>query len=105
MLRIIHSVFSRYVFFILPLIAGTSEAADNIKGGELYTTHCVECHGLTGISDMPSTPNFAQSENLMKPDIQLLIAIKNGKDVMPAYQGILKDSDILDIIAYLRTLN
>ena len=41
----------------------------------------------------------------MQPDLLLLTSIKNGKNAMPAYQGILSDSDIMDVIVYLRTLN
>jgi len=41
----------------------------------------------------------------MQPDLTLLASIKNGVNTMPAYQGILKDQDILDVIVYLRTLN
>jgi cytochrome c6 len=54
---------------------------------------------------MPDAPNFAQNESLMQANNILLISIKNGKNAMPAYKGILKDQDILDVIAYLRTLN
>jgi cytochrome c6 len=35
----------------------------------------------------------------------LLISIKSGKTAMPAYRGVLSDQDILNVIAYLRTLN
>jgi cytochrome c6 len=76
-----------------------------IKGGNLYATHCVACHGASGISAMPGTPSFARSESLLQPDLTLLATIKAGKNVMPAFQGVLSDRDILDVIAYLRTLN
>lgn len=54
---------------------------------------------------MIGAPNFAQSEGLMSPDRTLLISIQTGKAAMPAYRGVLSDQDILDVIAYLRTLN
>ena len=41
----------------------------------------------------------------MRPDTLLLSAIRNGKNAMPAYQGILSDADILDVIAFVRTIN
>jgi mono/diheme cytochrome c family protein len=94
-----------FVFFMLAFCSGTSRAADTIKGGELYAIHCVSCHGASGINVMPNAPNFAQGENMMQPDSTLLTSIKNGKNAMPAYQGILSDSDILDVIVYLRTMN
>jgi mono/diheme cytochrome c family protein len=94
-----------FVFFLLALDSSTSRAADTIKGGELYAVHCASCHGASGTSVMPNAPNFAQGENLLQPDPILLKSIKNGKNAMPAYQGILSDHDILDVIVYLRTLN
>lgn len=54
---------------------------------------------------MPNAPNFARGESLLRPDLSILTSIKNGKDAMPAYQGILSDPDIMNVIVYLRTLN
>jgi cytochrome c6 len=54
---------------------------------------------------MPNAPNFARSESLLQPDPLLLTSIKNGKNAMPAFRGILSDPDIMDVIVYLRTLN
>ena len=92
-------------FLILVLGPGASYAADPGKGSGLYAKHCATCHGASGTSVMPGAPNFAQRESLMQPDGALLTSIKNGKNAMPAYQGIISDVEILDLIAYLRTLN
>lgn len=89
----------------LMFVAVSSYAADASKGGELYTVHCASCHGVSGASDMPNVPSFNQTEALLQPDITLLDTIRIGRRAMPAYQGILSDSDIMDLIAYLRTLN
>jgi len=93
------------MFFMLAFGTSTSQAADTIKGGELYAMHCASCHGASGISVMPGAPNFASEESLMQPDPLLQLSIKNGKNAMPAYQGVLSDQDILDVIVYIRTLN
>ncbi|TAN73711.1 MAG: cytochrome c [Gallionella sp.] len=93
------------VCLLLVLGPGASYAADAIKGGELYAAHCAACHGLSGVSVIPGAPNFARSEGILRPDMFLLTAIKEGKNAMPAYQGILSDRDILDVIAYMRILN
>jgi cytochrome c6 len=79
-------------------------AADVARGAQLYAIHCTSCHGRTGVSVMPGAPNFARSEKLLQPDIQLLASIKAGRNAMPGYIGILQDREILDVIAYLRTL-
>lgn len=93
------------VFIMLALGSGASYAADPSKGGGLYATHCATCHGASGTSVMLGAPSFARGESLMQPDAQLLSSIKAGKNAMPAYRGILSDMDILDVIAYLRTLH
>lgn len=79
-------------------------AADVIKGGELYRQHCAACHGAKGRPLMVGTPDFSQPGALLKPDMTLLRAIQSGKGAMPAYQGLLRDRDLLDIVAHLRTL-
>jgi cytochrome c6 len=53
---------------------------------------------------MPGAPHLARGERLMQPDNALLVSLKAGKNAMPAYIGILSDRDILDVIAYSRTL-
>jgi cytochrome c6 len=94
-----------FASFFLALCSGSARAADMIKGAELYAEHCVSCHGVSGINVMPGVPNFTQTDSLLKPDSLILPSIKNGKNAMPAYEGILTDQGILDVIAYLRTLN
>lgn len=89
---------------LLWLGTATSNAADTIKGGQIYANHCASCHGVNGVPLMPDAPNFARSERLLRPDAFVLTAIRDGKNSMPSYQGVLSDSEILDVVVYLRTL-
>lgn len=86
------------------LVVAPVHAADVIKGAQVYARHCAACHGPNGISVMPGAPHLARGERLMQPDLTLLTALKSGKNAMPAYLGILTDREILDVIAYSRTL-
>lgn len=90
----------------LALLAATPplQAADVNKGRQGYNLHCAGCHGPQGISVMPNAPHIADGGVLLRPDGAILAAIRGGKNAMPAYAGILKDADILDVIAYMRTL-
>ena len=90
---------------VLALAAGAAGAADIHKGGTVYATHCAICHGANGNPVMPGAPNFRRMETLMRPDLQILPAIRNGKGNMPGFFGILRDQEILDVVAYLRTLS
>ncbi len=85
-------------------VVAPAQAADIGKGGQIYAMQCLSCHGRAGVNVMPGAPNFARSEGLMQPDLALLASIKTGKNAMPAYIGILNDREILDVIAYMRTL-
>lgn len=80
-----------------------AHAADVDRGADLYRRHCVACHGAGGKPVMPIAPDFSQPTALLKPDPTLLAAIRNGRGAMPAYQGQLRDRDILDIVAHLRS--
>lgn len=89
----------------LLLACGASQGADNNKGRQLYAANCAICHGQTGRSVMPGAPSFDRGDGMLRPDFTLLASIRSGKNAMPAFQGILADRDIMDVIAYLRTLH
>ena len=102
-------LYMRKLFFALTAIllaaaVTSARAADASKGAQTYALHCQSCHGRTGVSIQPEAPNLARGEGLMQPDMMLLVSIKTGKNAMPGFMGILKDQDILDVIAYTRTL-
>jgi cytochrome c6 len=83
----------------------TVQAADVMNGAALYNKHCALCHGLDGRPVMPGSPDFSRPQQLMtKPDIVLMNIIRNGVGAMPAYQGQLRDREILDIVAHMRTI-
>ena len=89
---------------LLAFMSGQSSAADMVNGGKLYAKYCASCHGTDGVNVMPDAPNFAISERLLRPDNFILVSIKEGNNAMPAFQGMLSDQEILDIISFLRTL-
>lgn len=79
-------------------------AADPMRGQQIYTMHCVSCHGPRGLSMSPNTPSFAKGEGLGQPDMMLMQTVKMGKKGQPPFFGILNDQQILDSLAYIRTL-
>lgn len=84
--------------------SGLALAADVAQGQRLYQIHCAACHGARGQSLIPNAPNFSRGERLMQADFALMATIKSGKVSMPAFAGVLRDQQILDVIAFLRTL-
>jgi len=87
------------------LIGAQAGAASLDRGRQLYTSHCANCHGERGAPVWPGTPDFKHTATLLRSDAQLIAVIRRGKGVMPAYAGILRDRELLDLVAYLRTLN
>jgi len=79
-------------------------AADYFNGREVYELHCQSCHGFDGRSMDPGTPDFTRGESLFVPDSDIYRGIRDGVGAMPAYRGLLEDSEILDVIAYVRSL-
>lgn len=79
-------------------------AADLARGSQIYALHCATCHGPSGQGGIPGAPKFNRGERLMQSDLTLLSTVRRGKNVMPAFGGLLRDREILDVIAYLRTL-
>jgi cytochrome c6 len=88
----------------LALAALPVHAADVIKGGETYARLCANCHGQGGRPVMQGAPNLSRVDALMKPDAVLMQSIRSGRNGMPGFQGMLRDNEILDVVAYLRTL-
>jgi len=80
-----------------------SDAANVFKGGELYMEYCEDCHGANG-EGVPGVPDFTRQAVLMRPDPELIKVIKEGKGAMPGYEGIIRRQELLDLVAYLRTL-
>ena len=84
--------------------AGLAQAADALKGAKLYNERCSDCHGPRGVPTMPGVPDFSRNQRLMQTDLELIKTISIGKGMMPAFQGVLTEREILNVIAYLRTL-
>lgn len=95
------------VFLALSLVLMTAQArsADLFKGKDVFSNYCVSCHGADGVAVHPTAPNFQRGEKLFVSDITLLQSIRGGKGAMPSFGGILSDNQIMDVIAYIRTLS
>ncbi|MDR2877953.1 MAG: cytochrome c [Chromatiales bacterium] len=85
-------------------LGGVANAADSNNGRQLYMQHCQNCHGADGKGQLPGTPNFARGEGLLKPDLELVRTIRAGRGMMPSFEGMLKEEELLDVVAFLRTL-
>ncbi len=85
--------------------ATPARAADPGKGGALYAVHCATCHGERGEPVWPGAPDFRRPGVLMKTDNQLLALLRQGRGLMPSYLAVMKEREMLDLMAFLRTLS
>ena len=93
------------ILLLTLMLPATAQSSDVNKGQSVYKQRCAMCHGPNGKGSMAGTPNFKRREGLLQSDQSLLKRIKAGKNACPAYQGILTDQKIYDVIAYIRTLS
>lgn len=94
-----------------------AERGNPERGRALYRYGCQVCHGEQGRGDGPASKNFDPGPRDLTDarytqglsDDYLFRVIKTGggpfgKPNMPAWGALLKDEEIRDLVAYLRTL-
>lgn len=69
-----------------------------------YKAKCAMCHGADGKGGKMGTRDFASAEVKAETDAQLTDIITKGKGKMPSYSGKLKDTEIKDLVTYIRSL-
>jgi cytochrome c oxidase cbb3-type subunit 3 len=99
--------------------AAAAEPGNAAHGKKLYLTYCFTCHGATGKGDgyaarfQRVTPRDLTNDAHMsiRTDQQLFDAISgggpafHGSMVMPYWRESLSEEQLLDLVAYLRTLH
>lgn len=89
---------------LLATATASTQAGDPFNGHRIYGEYCLSCHGDDGSGAMVAIPNFRRGEGLLKSDYDLAETLKRGLGAMPAYQGLLSDGELADVITYTRTL-
>src|SRR5215469_8575441 len=69
-----------------------------------YKAKCAMCHGADGKGGKMGTKDFASPEIKSQTDAQLTDGITKGKGKMPAYEGKLKETEIKDLVTFIRSL-
>ncbi len=86
------------------VMAVCSASAAAQDAASTYKAKCAMCHGADGKGGKMGTKDFAAPDIQGMTDAQLTEIITKGKPPkMPAYGDKLKDSDIKDLVAYIRT--
>jgi mono/diheme cytochrome c family protein len=96
----------------------SSVAQEHSEGRKLYLTYCTGCHGASGKGDGPAGKKLrvkpADHTNTQKmgqytDDHLFTVIAKGGMKVgrsaeMPAWGAVLKEAQIQEVVAYIRTL-
>jgi mono/diheme cytochrome c family protein len=73
-----------------------------------YKAKCAMCHGADGKGSPTGLKmgvhDFTSADVQKQTDAQLTETITKGKAKMPSYDGKLKDTEIKDLVAYIRSL-
>ena len=93
------------IFLISLMAANPVSAGDPFAGSAIYAEYCVNCHGGDGAGEIAGTPSFRGGNLMMKSNIELINRIRNGKDLMPSFAGVLSEEQIDDVVTYIRTFN
>jgi cytochrome c6 len=90
------------------MIAVCSSSAVAQDAAATYKAKCAMCHGADGKGSAMGTKmgahDFTSDDVQKQTDLQLSLIITKGKGKMPAYDGKLKDTEIKDLVAYIRGL-
>lgn len=75
----------------------------------LYKTKCAACHGADGKGGTPvakklGVRDFGCPEVEKESDQELVDVVAKGRNKMPGFAGSLKDTQIKDLVAYIRDL-
>jgi mono/diheme cytochrome c family protein len=84
--------------------------ASNKAGKTLYDKNCASCHGKAGLGDgvkaraLKTFPgDFSKAEYQDQTDGDHFYKTKTGRGEMPKYEGKLSDTDIWNVVNYMRT--
>jgi cytochrome c6 len=100
------SLFAVSILFAAILWTSTLAAQDTAS---LYKSKCAACHGTDGKGDTAvgkrlEARDFASPEVQKESDAELIQITAKGKKKMPGYEKQLKETEIKDLVAYLRQL-
>jgi cytochrome c6 len=94
---------------LLPLLLFVPSIALGADMAPFFNQNCAPCHGRDGSANTPAGKS-TKAKDLRSPEVQkktdeeLASQIRNGKGPMPGFKMRLKESEIQELVAYIRAL-
>lgn len=94
---------------VLAVVLMAPSSAPAQSAAATYKAKCAGCHGADGKGNTApgkalGVHDFASGEVTKMSDADLITIVTDGKNKMPAYGKSLKDTEIKDLVAYIRGL-
>jgi cytochrome c553 len=87
------------------LACGTSAAQADVQVGRAKARTCAVCHGESGVSVLPNTPNLAgQPEIYLAEQLKAYRSGKRSDEVMSVIAKPLTDAEIMDLSAWFASI-
>lgn len=94
--------------YALPYLNTPVDYAQAAIGESLYDQQCMHCHGMDGRGEMDmmtrQLPPDLTTHVFQHDDNYLIFTIANGRGKMPPFRNMLIQSQIIDVIQYVRLL-
>lgn len=88
-----------------------SNPASIDRGKKTYFQNCASCHGAKAMGDGPAAATLNPKPTNLRAmsgghaDGDFAWKIANGRGVMPAWKGVLKENEIWELVNYIQSLN
>lgn len=96
------------IIMLVLLLGPARQSAAQDATQTLYKMKCQICHGPSATGSPAgkklAVKDFQSPEVLKQTDAELLEVAKKGKNKMPAYGGKLTDTQLTELIKYMRDL-
>lgn len=97
------------VVAMLCLAGSITRAQDAANGEKVYKAKCASCHGPDGKGETAAgkatrARDLCSAEVKKETDAGWTEIIVKGKNKMPAYDKKITETDVKDVIAYMRSL-
>ncbi len=108
------SIWICFIFLVLASSLTQAQTPDASAGKAKFQTFCIACHGPSGAGDgvaaAAMNPKPRNLQTTTRTDDELKKIIKEGGPAvgmtasMPAWGASLNDQDIVNVVAYVRTM-